>query len=94
MSSDTASHIIKIELITSTACPACVTIKERLMTVIEELDQTRINFREIGVLENLDYAVKLGVLSTPAIVINGKLAFSSVPSLKKLQNVLQLHLQR
>lgn len=89
-----ATQIIKIELMTSTVCPACFTIKERLRTVIEGLDQTRINFREIDVLENLDYAVELGVLSMPAIVINGKLAFSSVPSLKKLRDVLQRYLQR
>jgi len=89
-----APQIIKIDLITSTACPACITIKERLKTVIEELDQTRINFREIDVLDNLDYAVELGVLSTPAIVINGKLAFSSVPSLKRLRDILQRYLHR
>jgi len=83
---------LKIELITGTACPACVTMKARLKTVIDEVDQTQITYQEIDVLEDLDYAVKLGVLSTPAIAIDGRLAFSSPPSLKRLRRELQQRL--
>ena len=94
MSPEPIPQILTIELITGTSCLACVTIKERLATVIGEVDQTRIKYREIDVLEELDYAVELGVLSTPAIAINGKLVFSSAPSLKKLRNELQHRLER
>jgi len=90
MSPDT----LTIELITASSCKACVTIKERLTTVISEVDQTRINFREIDVLETFDYAVELGVLSTPAIAINGELVFSSAPSLKRLRNELRRRLEK
>ena len=83
---------LKIELITGTACPACVTMKERLKAVIDEVDQTRINYQEIDVLEEFDYAVELGILTTPAIAINGKLAFSSPPSLKRLRHELHQRL--
>jgi len=83
---------LKIELITGTTCPACVTMKARLKAVIDEIDPTRISYQEIDILEDLDYAVKLGVLSTPAITINGRLAFSSPPSLKRLRHELQQQL--
>ncbi len=82
-----------IELITGSSCPACVTIKERLKRIINELNPEQINFREIDLLEEIDYAVDLGVINTPAIVLNGKLAFSAVPSLKNLRNTLQDYLK-
>jgi len=94
MSPETTPKELTIELITASSCKACVTIKERLTAVISEVDQTRINFREIDVLEAFDYAVELGVLSTPAIVIDGKLVFSSAPSLKRLRNELRQRLAR
>ncbi len=37
----------------------------------------------------MDYAVKLGVLSTPAIAVDGELLFSSLPSEKKLRQTLE-----
>lgn len=83
---------LKIDLITGAACPACDTIRGRLKTVIDAVDQRRIEYREIDVLEEFDYAVELGVLSTPAIAIDGKLAFSSPPSLKKLRQELHQRL--
>lgn len=82
-----------IELITGSSCPACVTMKDRLKMVIHDLDPSQIDFQEINVLEEIDYAVELGVINTPAIVLNGKLAFSAVPSLKKLRNTLQDYLK-
>ena len=94
MSSEIIPKELTIELITGTSCPACVTIRERLKTVIEELDPAWINHREIDVLEELDYAVELGVLSTPAIAINGELVFSSAPSVKKLRKELCQRLER
>lgn len=94
MSPETTPKELTIELITASSCKACVTLRERLKTVIEELDPAQINYREIDVLEELDYAVELGVLSTPAIAINGNLVFASAPSLKRLQNELRQRLQR
>lgn len=94
MSPETKPKELKIELITGTSCPACVTIRERLKTVIEEFDPAWINYREIDVVEELDYAVELGVLSTPAIAFNGKLVFSSAPSVKKLRNELSRRLEK
>jgi len=40
------------------------------------------------VLEQLDYAVQLGVLATPALAIDGKLCFTGLPSVKKLRKLL------
>ena len=88
-----AKQKLYIELITGSYCPACITIKERLKTIIDEFDPVQIEFRERDVLEDIDYAVALGVINTPAIILNGKLAFSAVPSLKKLRNTLKDNLK-
>ncbi|HEN47038.1 MAG TPA: thioredoxin family protein [Mizugakiibacter sp.] len=40
-------------------------------------------------LDELDYAVELGVLSTPAIAIDGELVFSGLPSVRKLRAALE-----
>ncbi len=85
---------LKIELFTGTSCPACITMKDRLKTIINEFDQTRLFYRELDIVEEIDYAVKLGVLKTPAIALNGKLFSPSLLSMKALRNVIQKHLNR
>jgi predicted thioredoxin/glutaredoxin len=47
-----------------------------------------IEWHELNVLENLDHAVDLGVLTLPAIVIDGELAFSSLPTPHQLRDAL------
>ena len=40
----------------------------------------QVEWRDVDVLDELDYAVELGVLTLPAIAIDGELAFASLPS--------------
>lgn len=56
---------------------------------MEELDDETLSFRLIDVLEELDYAVALGVVCTPAVAIDGKLAFSGLPADEVLRQRLQ-----
>lgn len=39
-------------------------------------------------VEEIDYAVALGVLSTPANALNGELVFPSLPSAAKLRQAI------
>lgn len=48
-----------------------------------------IDWQEINVLENIDYAVELGVLTLPSIVINQEVAFSALPSPNALVRALR-----
>ncbi len=61
--------------------------------ITDELASDRIRWREVNVVEELDYAVKLGVLSMPSIAIDGELVFRSQPSRKKLRAALKMRLQ-
>ena len=53
----------------------------------------KIQWREVNILEEIDYAVGLGVMTTPSIAINGKLVFAGLPSAKKLRGELEQQLQ-
>lgn len=80
--------MIKIEIFTSPGCGKCGHAKTSLQKMVEELGKERFSWREVNILEELDYAVNLGVLSTPAIAIDGELCFTSLPSAKKLRQQL------
>lgn len=90
---------LNIELFTTNACQRCHKAKRRLKTVIDEyaanLDESlacnTINYSELDVVEQLDYAVYLGILTTPAIAFNGKLVFSATPSTKQLSDEIIRH---
>lgn len=83
---------IKVEVFSSPGCGKCGHAREMLRRLAEEIGAGRIAWREVNVLEEMDYAVALGVLSTPAIAINGKLEFTSLPSAKKLRQALEQRL--
>lgn len=84
---------IKVEVFSSPGCGKCDHAKGVLRKIVEELGGGRIAWREVNVLAEMDYAVSLGVLSTPAIAVNGELVFTSLPSSKKLRAILEARLR-
>ena len=85
---------IKVEIFSSPGCSKCSRAKEMLHKMVAELDADRIIWREVNILNELDYSVKLGVLSTPAIAIDNELVFSGLPSPKKLHAYLERRLEQ
>jgi predicted thioredoxin/glutaredoxin len=79
---------ITIELISTFTCKRCVKAQQEIQALISACNYD-INYKEVNVLEQIDYAVKLGVLRTPAIAINGELVFHSIPSKSQFQHALQ-----
>ena len=84
---------IKIEIFSSPGCGKCGHAKEVLKTLTDELGGDKIQWREVNILDELDHAVELGVMSTPSIAIDGELVFSSLPSAKKLRTELESRLR-
>lgn len=85
---------IKIEVFSSPGCSKCGHAKKMLRKMVAELGKDRIVWREINILDELDYSVKMGVLSTPAIAIDSELVFSGLPSSKKLRVYLESKLKQ
>jgi len=84
--------MINIDVFSSPGCGKCGHAKEVLRNLVKELGEDKINWRNVNILEDMDYAVDLGVLSTPSIAINGELIFKSLPSASRLREELVKHL--
>jgi len=78
---------MKVEIFHTPGCPACVAAHAELRAVAEEAVQ-ELDWREVNVVDNLDRAVDLGVLTLPSIVIDGELVFTSIPTVAKLREAL------
>lgn len=77
--------MIKVELIAASGCTKCARKRKELRAAAEEAARHELTWREVNVLDEIDYVVSLGVLTLPAIAINGKLIFKSLPSTKEIK---------
>lgn len=84
--------MINVEVFSSPGCSKCSHAKEVLRKLVEDLGGDKIQWREVNILDEMDHAVELGVLSTPSIAINSELIFASLPSAKKLRTELEKRL--
>lgn len=78
----------KVEVFTAPGCGKCGKAKDVLEDIVNKMSKG-IEWREVDILKEMDYAVELGVLATPAIAINGELVFTALPSQKQLIQALQ-----
>lgn len=83
---------INVEVFASPGCGKCGRAKAVLRQLADEIGGGRVHWREVNVIDELDYTVSLGVLSTPAIAINGALTFTHLPSVRKLRLELERRL--
>jgi len=79
----------KIEVFTAPGCGKCGKAKDELETAVHQLGNEKFEWREVNILQEMDYAIELGVLSTPSIAINGELVFTALPSAKNLLQALE-----
>lgn len=84
--------MLNIEVFYSPGCSKCGHAKDVLRQLADELGGDRIKWREVNILDEMDHAIELGVMSTPSIAINSELVFSSLPSAKKLRAELEKQL--
>lgn len=77
--------MLEVEVFSSPGCAKCTQAKNLLKAIVEEMGQGRIAWRDVNILNEMDYAVGLGIMSSAALAIDGKLVFSSLPSPDKLR---------
>ena len=78
---------MKVELFYTPGCEKCADNKYELRTVATELVPDLV-WRELNVLDELDYAVEVGVITLPSIAIDGEVLFSSLPTCRQLRREL------
>lgn len=79
---------IKVELFSVPGCSKCAGAKEALKSVVQDVGQDKIAWRDVDILEEMDYATELGLMSSGGIAIDGKLVFQRLPSADKLREEL------
>ena len=70
---------MKVEVLHATGCAKCLRDLDSLRAAARQADPD-VEWKEIDILQALDYAVELGVLKPPAVAIDGKLVYLSLPS--------------
>ena len=78
---------MKVELIYAPGCDECMAARSGLQSAAEAA-VGGIEWSELNVLEALDYAVELGVLTLPALAIDGRLVFAALPTPAQLREEL------
>lgn len=85
---------IKIEVLSTPGCNKCEGARESLKAVAQGFGEHRVTWRDVNVLNELDYAVGLGVLTPPSMAIDGELVFPKLPSTAQLRKELARRLDR
>jgi len=78
---------MKVELFYTPGCSACLVQHDKLRAAAQAAVRD-LEWCDINVVDNVDHAVDRGVLTLPSIVIDGELAFTSLPTPAQLRKAL------
>jgi hypothetical protein len=78
---------MKVELFYTPGCSACTAAHDELRRAALQAMRD-LEWRDLDVLDNIDPAVNLGVLTVPALAIDGELVFTSLPTIPQLHREL------
>ncbi len=76
-----------VELFYAPGCAKCAASQAKLKAVALKTIEG-LTWREVNVLDELDYAVELGVLTPPALAIDRELVFAFLPTRQQLRGAL------
>jgi glutaredoxin len=85
---------MKVEVFSTPGCSACARSREALQAVVASFGQDKVTWREVNVIDEIDYAVALGVMVPPSIAIDGELVFPTLPTANTLKDELTRRLER
>ncbi len=84
---------VYLEDFMSPGCVGCPAVKEMLKLLSEELSG-EITVEEVDITIDTTRAAQYGIMSVPAIAINGVLKFMGVPQKEELKKALMEELER
>jgi hypothetical protein len=79
---------MKVEMFYTPGCSECAAAHAELRAAAQEAVKD-LEWRELNVLDDLDYAVELGVLTLPSVAVDGELVFTSMPTVAQLLETLR-----
>lgn len=86
---DNVQATVTVEVLTASGCQHCLGARKLVKEVLAEINDSRLHYREINILDDIDYAVQLGLISAPGIAVNGELAFPARPSKARLLRLIR-----
>ena len=78
---------LTVEFFFAGGCSKCAEARDALREAAQAA--ARVEWKEIDIGQNPNRAVDLGVMSTPAVAINGKLVFKTMPSAPELRSAIR-----
>ena len=78
---------MKVEIFYTPGCSECVAAHAKLRATAQDAVKD-LEWLELNVLDDLDHAVELGVITLPSIVVDGELVFTSMPTVTQLREAL------
>jgi thioredoxin 1 len=79
---------MKVELFQSVGCKRCAAARDELKALAER-EVPGVEWRVVDAAAEVDYAVEVGVMTLPAVVVDGELVFSSLPTVDQLTRELR-----
>ena len=78
---------MKVELFQTAGCKRCAAARDELKALAERT-VPGVEWRIVDAAAEVDYAVEVGVMSLPAVAVDGQLVFSSLPTSDQLSREL------
>lgn len=77
----------RVQILSTPGCAGCAQTKSLITRAIKSF--TDLDWEEIDLIEQPELASQYGIMSVPAIVIDGKLEFTGVPKERALRDKLE-----
>lgn len=84
---------MEVEILSTPGCAACKTTKKMLVNLVEKQKEhfPNLTWKDVDLTENEDYIAKYNVVSTPVVVVDGKVVFNGLPKESELIAELEKH---
>jgi len=83
-----------VEVFATPGGSTCAQSRDALKAVVEAFGQDKVTWREVNVVDAIEYAVELGIVVPPSIAIDGELVFPTSPTATTLKNELRRRLEQ
>lgn len=77
---------MRVKFFYAGGCSKCAAVRDALCEAAQSAFQ--VEWKEVDIAKDPHRAVQLGVLSTPALAIDGELLFSTAPTASELQEAI------
>lgn len=83
-----------VEFLVASGCKRCSAVRESLRSTVQHFAEDYVHWTEVDIARHPNRAVDLGVVSTPAIALDGELVFPLPPGPEELRDAIELRISQ